>query len=314
MKKLIGLLLIGAILLVGCSKDDDGGSGGSNVPHGKVYPYLVGEWVSTQEIVVSTTSLGEVWDWKNEYPNEKKEKGVLRFLNDTYYIKNNIKTPIEYKQWNFDSYSVQHPQDVESNPYVEIYLGEEGHVSIVELTETELKVFYGSYFWNDEEYKDRIITFTKQKDNTDNQKDIASQIKDEILKTYCFNNFDYNKDGKITQKEANAAGNIWINNTKELSKVDGIEYFSNLTTLELRSSNIETINVSNKPYLIRCWLDDSSLKKVIANNCSAMFELLIYDCPIQELDIRNCEELHSVDLSTHPQSILKDEHTEIVYR
>lgn len=64
--------------------------------------------------------------------------------------------------------------------------------------------------------------------------DVATLMDDAVFISYCYENFDLNKDGKISITEANTAKFIEIEEESKLVSVKGIEVFTNLEVVSFR--------------------------------------------------------------------------------
>ncbi len=88
--------------------------------------------------------------------------------------------------------------------------------------------------------------------------DVCTAMDDIIFKTYCYNHFDTNRDGKISEEEANAVRSIeFTDEYKKIASIKGIEYFTNLEELNCEGSNLHTANLSANSrlqslYFARC--------------------------------------------------------------
>lgn len=87
---------------------------------------------------------------------------------------------------------------------------------------------------------------------------ICAAMDDEIFKKYCLDNFDYCKDGKITQDEADVVNSINISGL-DIVSLKGIEYFTNLNDL----------------YADNC---DKLLEVVIPNSVTSIRDMAFYSC------------------------------------
>ena len=71
---------------------------------------------------------------------------------------------------------------------------------------------------------------------------------DAKFKDYCIENFDVDRNGEISAVEAEAVKEIDCSNAG-LTSVDGIEYFTNLESLDVSNNAITSLDVSNNPSL-----------------------------------------------------------------
>lgn len=72
--------------------------------------------------------------------------------------------------------------------------------------------------------------------------DVCSSMDDLNFISYCYENFDVNKDGIVSVNEANTVQKIVISNT-EIKSLKGIECFPNLESLSYTDSSIEAVNL-----------------------------------------------------------------------
>lgn len=67
--------------------------------------------------------------------------------------------------------------------------------------------------------------------------DVCTAMDDIVFMQYCYENFDVNKDGKVSQAEANAVLELLLcdyENRRNIISLKGIEYFLNLRALDCR--------------------------------------------------------------------------------
>ena len=90
--------------------------------------------------------------------------------------------------------------------------------------------------------------------------DVCSCMDDLVFMQYCYDNFDINKDGKVSITEATAVTEINISHGVKSCK--GIGYFPNLINLSICSSSITEIDLSNNTKLEYCDLNNNKLETV----------------------------------------------------
>lgn len=75
--------------------------------------------------------------------------------------------------------------------------------------------------------------------------DVCTKMDDINFMKYCYDNFDVNKDGKVSMYEANAVKDIvdYDNIFSKVVSFAGIEYFSNLESFSLGNEYNSTLNL-----------------------------------------------------------------------
>lgn len=118
--------------------------------------------------------------------------------------------------------------------------------------------------------------------------DVAVLMDDAVFISYCYENFDLNKDGKISIMEANTAKVIEIKKEPKLISVKGIEVFTNLEKLSFyQCTNLRSIDLSKNTKITA--IEDS----MIFSGCSRLTSVTIPDSvtSIGRNAFYNCESL-----------------------
>lgn len=150
---------------------------------------------------------------------------------------------------------------------------------------------------------------------------VCDKMDDLAFMSYCYENFDVNKDGKVSMVEASAAESIEYPGASSFA---GIEYFTNLKNF--RSSIVETVDLRYNSMLETIDCEDSYLTKIdlrynknisilqsqAFRNCRALTWVALpssirniekyafYDCPIKEFL------LYAIDVPTFAHSYGSD--------
>ena len=72
--------------------------------------------------------------------------------------------------------------------------------------------------------------------------DVCTKMDDINFMKFCYANFDANGDGKVSMGEANAV-NSFVCKDQQVTSVKGIEYFSNIETLDLEYNQISALDL-----------------------------------------------------------------------
>ncbi len=138
--------------------------------------------------------------------------------------------------------------------------------------------------------------------------DVCTKMDDINFMKYCYDNFDVNKDGKVSMPEANAVKSISyadLINSGSLSLCNvvsftGIEYFSNLENISLGGNNIsvnpkvKTINLCYNKHL-------TSISMLGASNLSSLD--LRTNIELEYIKMKWCSKLKSIYLPKSIESI-----------
>ena len=136
---------------------------------------------------------------------------------------------------------------------------------------------------NSEDYTFCTITLKQLSKNNDGNieipEDMAIAFPDEIFRNYVLDNFDLDRDGKISQEEAKKVTEIILTEANVKSMV-GLQYFVNLGTLWAYANELTNLDVSQNTVLteLKCNLNQLSNLDVTKNTA-----LITLDCSFNEL-------------------------------
>lgn len=109
---------------------------------------------------------------------------------------------------------------------------------------------------------------------------------DPLFKAYCVEDFDSDGDGEITEDEAKAVTTISAS-MLNISSLIGIEYFSNLESIDVSFNKLETLDLSHSPKLETVLVNGNKLQSLGLSGLAAMTEL---DCSNNKLTALNVSE------------------------
>ncbi len=162
--------------------------------------------------------------------------------------------------------------------------------------------------------------------------DVCTKMDDINFMKYCYDNFDVNKDGKVSMPEANAVKEISDFNNPSLLKVvsyTGIEYFSSLEKIQLGAYNTKTevrtmdlrynnrltsISLNSATHISSLDLRSNvELKSISMHYCTRLTSIYLPKSieSIQASAFNGCDCLTIVDMSqcVDLKEILVEEHT-----
>lgn len=137
--------------------------------------------------------------------------------------------------------------------------------------------------------------------------DVCTMMDDIDFMAYCYEEFDVNKDGRVSMEEAAAVGKIDPSYHYDIYSIKGIEYFSNIEVLCIYGNHLSyDINLSfaKKLRSVALRFNESKFKdlskKVSINlgNNTTLEYLWLRDVNIDNLDLSKCKGLTEIELST----------------
>lgn len=123
---------------------------------------------------------------------------------------------------------------------------------------------------------------------------------DPLFKAYCVENFDADGDGEISFEEALDIESIYFVTTEDsprASSLSGIEYFSNLVSLDFSGQNVESIDLSQNTKLVFLNCPSNPLSSLDVSNNTALKTLNVSGSDIASLDVSNHSALTSLGAS-----------------
>ena len=127
---------------------------------------------------------------------------------------------------------------------------------------------------------------------------------DETFRNYVKDNFDSVSDGVLTEAEiknikeidvsgelVNQSGGVFVT-TGTVTTLEGIEYFTELETLECNYNQIKTLDLNHTTKLktLRCM--SNQLETLNVNGCTSLEKLICRKNKLTSLDVRGCTSLN----------------------
>ena len=127
--------------------------------------------------------------------------------------------------------------------------------------------------------------------------DMTLAFPDPNFREYVLANFDRNKDGVISQEEAEKVKHVHVGNSqfaKDIATIDGIEYFSNLESLYCAEKSLTHLDASRNYKLESLICSKNQLVEVELTGCYALKELNCSVNNLSNLDISLCNNLEKL--------------------
>jgi len=116
--------------------------------------------------------------------------------------------------------------------------------------------------------------------------DVAEYIEDPKFKQYCLAKFDNDpQDGKISLKEAKIVKVIDIKDNMEIKSLAGIEYFSNITTLNCSGNNLKSFDLSKNTELRKLDCSYNPIEHIDVSVLARLTDLVIFDAGLTKIDV-----------------------------
>ena len=136
--------------------------------------------------------------------------------------------------------------------------------------------------------QDNGLTFELRDDNV--------PFEDALFKAYCVQNFDTDGDGEISITEAQDVINVDCNN-KNISSLEGIEYFTALRILYCYSNQLTSLDVSGNIALNSLSCFSNQLTSLDVSSNAALKYLWCHSNQIASLDVSNNTALTNLNCS-----------------
>lgn len=153
--------------------------------------------------------------------------------------------------------------------------------------------------------------------------DMESAFPDPIFRAYLIKNFDSDRDGIISQEEAEAITKIEVvnsdayNNEEEsklIKSLEGIQYLTNLTYLDCRYNHIAVLDVSKNMLLTNLYCGYNKLKALDISKHTQLKSLGCEYCQLPSLDIsENMQLMHLTCSNNQLTSLDVSGHTQLIY-
>jgi hypothetical protein len=120
--------------------------------------------------------------------------------------------------------------------------------------------------------------------------DICTQMEDITFRNFCYENFDTDKDGKVSMTEADAVSQIKVF-ALGIESLTGIEYFTNLTALNCNFNKLSSLDVSKCTNLTELNCSSNELVSLNVSNCTHLNVLDCHSNQLTSLDVSGCADL-----------------------
>ena len=92
----------------------------------------------------------------------------------------------------------------------------------------------------------------------------------------CVRAYDTNKDSKLSLAEREAVTTMWINNRfPKIESIEGLEYFPNVTQVEVSDNALETVDLSKYPQIERFYVRNNKLTYINLRGCKDLTRLAV---------------------------------------
>lgn len=126
--------------------------------------------------------------------------------------------------------------------------------------------------------------------------DVCSIMEDLNFMRYCYDNFDVDKDKKVSMSEASLVTEINVVNMY-IKSLKGIEYFKNLTYLDCADNNLKVLDISKNIALTEINCSDNSLTALDVSKNTALVKLYCGRNALTSLNVSKISKLDKLNCS-----------------
>ena len=121
-----------------------------------------------------------------------------------------------------------------------------------------------------------------------------SAFPDGAFRDYVKKNVDTSKDGKLSVAEREAVKELFVVG-KGIGNAKGVEYFTELTTLDIERNNLTTLDLSGNSKLTSLICrSNADLSELNISKCKELTSLECSNCALTKLDVRQNTKLSSL--------------------
>ena len=124
-------------------------------------------------------------------------------------------------------------------------------------------------------------------------------FEDAKFKAFCIQNFDTDKDGNISNREAEKVTKIVCEDNFNITSLKGIEYFTALTRLECGRNQLTSLDVSKNTALTRLGCGRNQLTSLDVSKNTALTVLYCHNNQLISLDVSKNTALTDLKCSTN---------------
>lgn len=126
---------------------------------------------------------------------------------------------------------------------------------------------------------------------------------DANFKAYCIENFDTDNDGEISPEEAQAVTSMACYD-RGINSLAGIQYFTQLTSLNCSKNHLKTLDLSQNTLLTSLYVDDNNLSSLDVTNNPDLTYLSCSENSLTSLDLSGNHALLQLYASNNQLSAL----------
>ena len=110
------------------------------------------------------------------------------------------------------------------------------------------------------------------------------EFDDANFKAYCIENYDLDGDGELTATEAGLVTRLDLYN-KDIASLKGMEYMSNLETLDFGKNQVSSLDTSHNPALVKIGCYNNILTSIDVSGSPALTELTFGNNQVTSIDL-----------------------------
>ena len=139
------------------------------------------------------------------------------------------------------------------------------------------------------------LAVSQESGNEDGPSSGDGQFEDEVFAEYVMENFDYDKDGLISDTEAATVTSMDID-SYGISSIAGIEIFKNLNNVDLSNNSLKTVDLRGLSKLQYLVVQDCGTENLLLGGCTGLTSIIARKNSLASIDLSDQTGIQFLDL------------------
>lgn len=139
------------------------------------------------------------------------------------------------------------------------------------------------------------LAVSQESGNEDGPSSGDGQFEDEVFAEYVMENFDYDKDGLISDTEAATVTSMDID-SYGVSSIAGIEIFKNLNSVDLSNNSLKTVDLRGLSKLQYLVVQNCGTENLLLGGCTGLISIIARKNSLASVDLTDQTGIQFLDL------------------